>query len=118
MQTLTITTGTGTVVVGAMGGAFGLASGMVTGAIAGLPPALFTFGLSIPAGAVIGGGAGSAMGASAGAGVGALAGYGTFKYRVEIKKGLVYVQVKAMDTVKDGKAKALKTVEGASLKVA
>merc|ERR1740121_2363795 len=42
------------------GGTTGLATGTVIGAVAGIVPALFTFGLSIPIGAVIGGTMGTA----------------------------------------------------------
>merc|ERR1712080_734990 len=65
-QTLTIHTASGAVTLGCAGGAFGLASGIVTGAAAGIVPALFTFGLSIPAGAALGGGTGLFLGAGTG----------------------------------------------------
>ena len=57
----------------------GLASGSMAGAVVGLVPALFTFGLSIPIGAVLGGGAGlcvgTAVGGTSGLVVGGAAGY-------------------------------------------
>merc|ERR1719414_2253936 len=62
----------GATMLGAGGGAAGLAVGGTAGALAGLPLALFTLGLSVPAGAVLGGGAGLAMGAATGASVGAV----------------------------------------------
>jgi len=46
----------GAVALGATGGATGLTAGVVVGAALGVVPAIFTFGLSIPLGAVIGGG--------------------------------------------------------------
>merc|ERR1719330_1033312 len=47
----------GATMLGAGGSAAGLVAGGTAGALAGLPLALVTFGLSIPAGAVFGGGA-------------------------------------------------------------
>merc|ERR1712232_857822 len=51
------------------------AVGTLAGAVAGVVPAIFTFGLSIPAGAMIGMCAGTAFGGSAGAVSGGIAGY-------------------------------------------
>merc|ERR1719188_531293 len=116
-QKITISTTTGTVVIGAIGGAFGLASGVATGTLAGLPPAIFTFGLSIPASAVIGGGAGSSLGVATGATVGAAAGYGGYKYRLEIKDNLVYVKAKVTDKAQHGKLMILDAAEAAILNV-
>merc|ERR1719188_2260644 len=116
-QSITISTTTGTIIIGTIGGAFGLASGIATGTLAGFPPALLTFGMSIPAGAVLGGGAGSAIGIGAGASVGAAAGYGTYKYRLEIKDGLVYVKAKVTDKAQHGKLLVLDTATAARLKV-
>lgn len=69
----------GAVTLGASGGATGLVSGGLVGATLGLVPALFTFGLSIPVGAALGGGAGlcvgSAVGGTAGFVGGGVAGY-------------------------------------------
>lgn len=45
----------GAAALGATGGATGLAAGSAVGAALGLVPAIFTFGLSIPVGAAIGG---------------------------------------------------------------
>merc|ERR1719359_2754195 len=50
-RTVTISTAGGAVILGPVGGAFGTAAGVVLGAGAGVIPALFTFGLSIPIGA-------------------------------------------------------------------
>jgi phenylpyruvate tautomerase PptA (4-oxalocrotonate tautomerase family) len=99
-QTITISTATGAVVLGSVGGAFGTASGIVLGTVAGAVPALFTFGLSLPIGAVVGGGSGLCLGTATGLGAGAIGGgavgYGGYKYRIEIKDGLVRVQKKAL----------------------
>lgn len=62
---------TGAVVGGTSGGAFGT----VAGAAVGIVPAIFTFGLSIPAGAMIGLCAGTTIGGSAGAVGGGVVGY-------------------------------------------
>merc|ERR1711881_458975 len=101
-RTVTISTATGAVILAPVGGAFGAASGIVLGTAAGAVPALFTFGLSLPIGAVIGGSTGLCIGTAAGAGTGALgggvAGFGGYKYRVEIKNGLVTIQKKALET--------------------
>mmetsp|Transcript_46437 Transcript_46437/g.83851 ORF Transcript_46437/g.83851 Transcript_46437/m.83851 type:complete len:80 (-) Transcript_46437:28-267(-) len=61
----------------------------MTGAAVGIVPAVFTFGLSIPVGAMLGGGAGCVTGAATGAGTGLAAGtavgYGGYAYRSELK---------------------------------
>merc|ERR1712045_695236 len=106
-QTCTIATLGGTVTFGAVGGAFGLASGVVVGSAAGVVPALFTFGLSIPAGAVVGGTAGLALGAATGGGFGGISACGAYKYRVEIKNRLVFIKIKTLKTFDDGKCRAL-----------
>eukprot|EP00929_Paragymnodinium_shiwhaense_P006710 TRINITY_DN110680_c0_g1_i1.p1 TRINITY_DN110680_c0_g1~~TRINITY_DN110680_c0_g1_i1.p1 ORF type:complete len:399 (+),score=61.01 TRINITY_DN110680_c0_g1_i1:87-1283(+) len=71
--------------LGTAGAATGAVVGGSAGALIGLVPALFTFGLSIPIGAVIGGSAGLCAGAAAGgaAGVagGGLAGYTGYRCR-------------------------------------
>mmetsp|Transcript_34946 Transcript_34946/g.75317 ORF Transcript_34946/g.75317 Transcript_34946/m.75317 type:complete len:424 (+) Transcript_34946:72-1343(+) len=64
----------GAAALGTAGGATGAMVGGATGILVGLVPALFTFGLSIPIGAVVGGGAGLAVGASAGAATGFVGG--------------------------------------------
>lgn len=56
----------GGVVLGAGGAATGLMAGSAMGAAVGLVPALFTFGLSIPICAAVGGGCGLVTGAAAG----------------------------------------------------
>merc|ERR1712217_824101 len=66
-QTLTLSTAGGAVTFSSVGGAFGLASGVIVGSAGGVIPALLTFGLSIPAGAIFGGGTGLILGAGTGA---------------------------------------------------
>jgi len=66
-------------------GTTGLATGATVGAAIGFVPALFTFGMSIPICAAIGGGIGATTGASAGFGVGGAVGYGVYTKRTEIK---------------------------------
>uniref|UniRef100_A0A7S2M4P8 Transmembrane protein n=1 Tax=Zooxanthella nutricula TaxID=1333877 RepID=A0A7S2M4P8_9DINO len=69
----------GAVALGTGGGATGLVSGGLMGAACGVVPALFTFGLSIPIGAAIGGGVGLCTGATL-AGTAGLLGGGTVGY--------------------------------------
>lgn len=97
-QTVTITTGSGAITFGAVGGAFGGASGIVVGSSAGLLPALLTFGLSIPAGAALGGAFGTFLGSAAGTAAGGLAGFTAFKYRAEIRENVLIVKVKIEKT--------------------
>merc|ERR1719323_2767671 len=92
----------GATMLGAGGGAAGLAVGGTAGALAGLPLALFTFGLSVPAGAVFGGGAGLAIGAATGASIGAVgggvAGFGAYSKRDGIRQAASIIA----STVGDG----------------
>lgn len=101
-QKLTISTSSGVIVLGAAGGAFGV----VVGSLAGLAPALATFGLSIPAGAMCGGVAGLLVGSTAGGTAGGAGGFCLYKYRVQIKDGFVQVKVKAHTFAADGYGKA------------
>merc|ERR1719323_1511062 len=100
----------GATVLGAGGGAAGLAVGGAAGALAGLPLALFTFGLSIPVGAVFGGGAGLAMGAATGASIGAVgggaAGFGAYSKREDIRKAANLVASTVGDGTDYAKTKA------------
>lgn len=68
----------------ALGGS-GAAAGMAVGATVGLSMALFTFGLSIPAGAIIGGGLGTVAGSTVGAIGGGATGYVGYSHRSAIK---------------------------------
>lgn len=79
----------GAVVVTPLGAATGTVTGGFLGAAIGLLAAPLTFGLSIPIGAVVGGGAGFATGVAAGGSVGVVgggaAGYGIYTKRDNIK---------------------------------
>lgn len=68
----------GAVVLGTGGGATGLATGGAVGAAVGLVPALFTFGLSVPLFAAVGGGCGLVVGTTVGGTTGAVAGAGGY----------------------------------------
>jgi len=100
----------GAVVLGAGGAATGLAAGGTIGAAIGVIPALFTFGLSIPVGAMIGGGcglvAGTAVGSTTGLVVGGTTGYGAYTKRDEIKSGVSASYVKVSETAEYAKSKA------------
>merc|ERR1712045_318933 len=61
-----------------------LATGATIGGVVGLPLALFTFGLSIPVSATIGGACGFVTGAAAGGTVGGATGYRLYKRRDQI----------------------------------
>jgi len=97
----------GAVVGGTAGGAAGTVAGAGTGALVGLPAAIFTFGLSVPICATIGGGMGCFAGATSGGAVGGVAGgtagYNAQKYQKEISGGAhsawSKVRVKAADSV-------------------
>merc|ERR1712083_779810 len=81
----------GGVTAGVTGGTVGLTVGGVAGAIVGVVPAIFTFGLSIPCFAMIGGGvglcAGTAVGGTAGAVGGGATGYTVYAKRNVIRDG-------------------------------
>lgn len=106
-RTVTIVTATGAVTLSTVGGAFGCAAGIVTGSLAGVVPAIFTFGLSIPVGATVGGTVGLAVGASAGGATGAagggMIGYGGHQYRNEITTGVIHIKKSALGGVKSVK---------------
>merc|ERR1712072_1029567 len=80
----------GAAALGASGGATGLVTGGAFGAACGAVPAIFTFGLSIPIGAAVGGAAGLCMGTVAGGTVGLVgggaAGRSAHQHRAEIKE--------------------------------
>merc|ERR1719361_367584 len=88
----------GAMLGGASGGAVGGVAGSIAGGLAGLPFALFTLGLSIPVGAVLGGGVGASAGAvtggAAGVVTGGTAGYG-YGRREDIKSGVQNTLAKA-----------------------
>lgn len=110
----------GAAMFGFGGGATGLVAGGAAGALAGVPLAFFTFGLSIPVGAFLGGGTGLAVGAAAGAGVGAVgggaAGYGAYTKSDEIKGAAKYVATKAGDGAELAKTTAKKSTTYVSTK--
>lgn len=103
----------GAAVGGAGGGAAGFVAGGAIGAAVGVLPALFTFGLSIPIGAAIGGGAGlcvgSATGATAGAVGGGATGYNVHTYRNEIRSGANSAWTSANSFASVAKAKVVGT---------
>lgn len=79
--------GIGAASLGTAGAAGGVCVGGAVGALAGLVPALFTFGLSIPVGAVVGGSAGLILGGAAGTSAG-FAGGGAVAYVGYRQRGL------------------------------
>mmetsp|Transcript_1535 Transcript_1535/g.4526 ORF Transcript_1535/g.4526 Transcript_1535/m.4526 type:complete len:291 (+) Transcript_1535:98-970(+) len=105
-QTTAASATAGAVTLGAGGAATGAMTGGLAGAVAGLPLALFTFGLSIPAGAVVGGGAGLVLGTAAGATTGFLgggvAGYGVYQKKDDIR-GAELVKGRAVKSVEYAK---------------
>merc|ERR1711870_166818 len=91
----------GSAALAASGGATGLATGTMVGAACGLIPAVFTFGLSIPIGAAIGGSTGLVAGSVAGGAVGlvggGVAGRTAHKHREHIGDGVAAAANKAGD---------------------
>jgi len=116
-QTCTNATAGGSITLGAVGGAFGLTSGVVVGSAAGVVPALFTFGLSIPAGAAIGGIGGLCGGTLLGGTSGGIAGFTTYKYRIEIKDGFMTIKVKARSTLNSTKEKAVMVANTTTVRI-
>lgn len=97
VQMTTVGATAGTVAGGVMGGG----AGVVVGGAVGLVPALFTFGLSIPVTAAIGGSIGLFAGSSVGAVGGGAAGFAGYTYRKEFReskeKTCDYVNMKVKD---------------------
>jgi len=91
-QVTTASAAAGAAAGGTAGAAAGTLAGAGVGAMVGLPAALFTFGLSIPVCATIGGGVGCVTGATGGGAVGgasaAAVGYSAHKYHNEIAGGV------------------------------
>jgi hypothetical protein len=89
----------GAAAMGASGGFAGLTTGTVIGAACGVVPALFTFGLSIPIGAVVGGTTGLCAGTVAGGSVGLVgggaAGRSVHKNQDKIRDGMTATVSKA-----------------------
>merc|ERR1711972_290482 len=98
----------GGVALGGAGGAMGLATGAVAGGVVGILPALFTFGLSIPVFAVVGGGAGLCVGTAVGGTTGTVGGgaigYGVYEKRSEIAEGARKCQTYTKARLRDAKA--------------
>jgi len=92
--------------MGVSGGAAGLATGSVIGAACGLPAAFFTFGLSIPIAAAVGGATGLCAGAVTGGAVGLVGGGATAR-----------TVHKHSDGIKGGAAGALNRASGYKLYV-
>jgi len=81
---------TASAVTGAVvGGTSGATLGTFAGAAVGVVPAIFTFGLSIPAGAMMGFCAGTAVGGSTGAVGGGLVGYTGYTVKQKYGKAIV-----------------------------
>merc|ERR1712217_453686 len=110
----------GGVTLGGAGGAVGLATGAVAGGVVGILPALFTFGLSIPVFAFVGGGAGlcvgTAVGGTTGAVGGGAVGYGVYGKRSEIVDGVH--KCRTYTTSKLGEVKAFVESKTSTVNVA
>lgn len=74
VKTTALSAAGGAITLGTGGGVVGLTSGGAIGAACGVLPAFFTFGLSIPVGAAIGGSLGWATGVTVGGTAGAISG--------------------------------------------
>mmetsp|Transcript_108183 Transcript_108183/g.286680 ORF Transcript_108183/g.286680 Transcript_108183/m.286680 type:complete len:282 (+) Transcript_108183:68-913(+) len=120
-QTTAASAGVGAVALGAGGAATGLAAGGVAGAAAGLPLALFTFGLSIPAGAILGSGAGLVLGVAAGATAGFVgggaAGFGVYTKKDDIRSAASCTLTRASDGAEYMKGGAKGMVSAARARV-
>merc|ERR1719152_744052 len=97
----------------AVGGVGGGAVGAGAGALVGLPAALFTFGLSIPVCATVGGAIGATAGAATGAAAGGAAGYTGHKYKKEISDNARSLFGKARTRTSQITAKAVDSVSHA-----
>lgn len=102
--------GAGAVAGSAAGGGAGIIAGGAIGAAVGVVPAIFTFGLSIPVcaviGGAIGGGTGAAAGGTSGAVAGGAAGYTGHKYRKEIASGASGLKLTVSSSAGSFKVKA------------
>lgn len=114
-QTIALGGGSGLVIMGPTCCFIGGGAGIAIGTAIGCVPALFTFGLSIPVGAVIGGAVGSGLGLAAGGGggliVGGAAGHVGHAYRAEIKNGLLYIKTTTGERVVDLRLLCMELVE-------
>merc|ERR1712232_1154380 len=105
-----LSAGSGAVTMGAGAGLMGLTAGAGVGAAVGVVPAIFTFGLSIPIGAFIGGACGLCTGAVVGGGAGLVGGgaagcYG-YDHSDEIKGAVKGASEKANAYAADLKVRA------------
>jgi hypothetical protein len=107
-------TSTSAVAGAVMGGTTTGAVGCVAGAAVGLVPALFTFGLSIPAGAMIGLCAGTTVGGSVGAVSGGAIGYTGFTHGKAIREGIQSTMNKASTKAEEMKIKTFNRAAEAS----
>jgi hypothetical protein len=105
--TRTGVTSTSAVAGAVVGGTSMGAAGTVVGAAVGVVPAIFTFGLSIPAGALVGLCVGTTVGSSTGAVGGGLLGYGGFTHRKRISEGVHSSWSKVKTTADHVKAKTI-----------
>jgi len=114
-QTIALGGGSGLVVMGSTCCFIGGGVGFAVGTAVGFVPALFTFGLSIPVGAVIGAAVGTGVGLTAGGGggliVGGAAGHLGHAYRAEIKNGFLHIKTKTGERTVDLQALIMKVVE-------
>jgi len=101
VQVIAVSAGGSGATLAFAGGTVGGAVGGATGAAVGVVPAIFTFGLSIPAGFVVGGTVGTSTGVVVGGGTGlvggGMAGSVAYAYRVQINDGKVYITAKVKD---------------------
>mmetsp|Transcript_36004 Transcript_36004/g.90470 ORF Transcript_36004/g.90470 Transcript_36004/m.90470 type:complete len:316 (-) Transcript_36004:293-1240(-) len=100
LQASAVSAFSGAVVLGAGGGVLGLTIGMVVGGAVGLIPAVFTFGLSIPALAILGGVVGFPIGTVFGGAVG-LVGGGVTGYTIIAKPELTSSSLDCAKCVKE-----------------
>merc|ERR1712228_314414 len=105
----------GAVTLGAGSGLMGMTAGAGVGAAVGVVPAIFTFGLSIPIGAFMGGAfglcAGTVVGGSAGLVDGGAVGLYGYEHRNEIKGAAEGVSKKANVYVNALKVRVLASKE-------
>jgi len=91
-QTVAVSSAGGAIVLGGVGGSIGTAVGVLVGTMLGAPLVLFTFGLSLPVGAIAGGSVGLGTGMTVGGGAralcGAAAGHGFYSSNVDIQSEL------------------------------
>jgi len=112
-----LSAGGGALTFGITGGTAGVCGGTAAGALAGAVPAPVTLGFSIPIGAMLGGSLGGCLGVTAGVATGGAVGGVAYRYRVELRNGVLLVKVKAVDAAARVKARTLKVTECAKTQV-